>query len=85
MIPRRLRLHSELPPSDVWTYGGHLPGRTIEVRRGQALRVEWINDLPARTRYPVTAATVLDPPAGGPPDQIPQNVPGRSGGGSTRS
>jgi len=80
MIPRRLRLHSELPPSDVWTYGGHFPGPTIEVRRGQALRVEWVNDLPTRTRYPVTAVTAPDPPAGGPPDQIPQNVPGRSGG-----
>lgn len=49
MIPRRLRLHSELPPSELWTYEGHLPGPTIEVRRGQALRVEWVNALPPRT------------------------------------
>src|SRR5438067_10540051 len=27
MQPGRVRPHSELPPSDVWTYEGHLPGQ----------------------------------------------------------
>jgi FtsP/CotA-like multicopper oxidase with cupredoxin domain len=80
MVPRRVRLHSELPPSDVWTYEGRLPGPTIEVRRGQLLRVEWVNALPAGKPYPVTAVTARDPPEGAPPDRIPQNVPGRSDG-----
>src|SRR5207244_9762275 len=26
MVAHRVRLHSELPPTDVWTYEGHLPG-----------------------------------------------------------
>jgi spore coat protein A len=80
MVPRRVRLHAELPPSDVWTYEGRLPGPTIEVRRGQPLRVEWVNALPARTPYPVTAVTAPDPLDGAPPDRIPQNVPGRGEG-----
>jgi spore coat protein A len=36
-------LHSELPPTRVWAYDGHFPGPTIEVRRGQKLRVAWRN------------------------------------------
>src|SRR5437016_5195788 len=48
MVAHRVRLHSELPPTDVWTYEGHLPGPTIEVRRGQHVRVKWINALPVR-------------------------------------
>jgi spore coat protein A len=80
MVPRRLRLHSELPPSAVWTYAGYLPGPTIEVRRGQHIRVVWVNDLPASRPYPVTAVIAPDPPAGGPPSHIPQNVPGRGDG-----
>jgi spore coat protein A len=80
LLARRLRLHSELPPSLVWTYEGRLPGPTIEVRRGERLRVEWVNALPAGGPYPVTAVTAPDPPEEGPPDAIPQNVPGRGRG-----
>src|SRR5947208_5627512 len=80
MVARRVQLHSELPPRDVWTYEGHLPGPTIEVQRGQPVRVEWINALPAGRPYPVTAVTAPDPPEDGRPDQIPQNQPGRSSG-----
>jgi FtsP/CotA-like multicopper oxidase with cupredoxin domain len=49
------RLHSELPPTPVWGYEGCFPGPTIEVRRGQRVRVEYINDLPAEAEFPVTA------------------------------
>ena len=80
MVAHRVRLHSELPPTDVWTYEGHLPGPTIEVRRGQHVRVEWINALPVRRPYPVTAFTAEDPAADAAPDQIPQNLPGRGRG-----
>ena len=34
-----VRLHSELPPTRVWTYEGSFPGPTIEVQRGERLRV----------------------------------------------
>jgi FtsP/CotA-like multicopper oxidase with cupredoxin domain len=70
MRPARVQLHSELPPSDVWTYEGSLPGPTIEVSRGQRLQVEWINALPVDQPYPITAVTAPDGS---------QNEPGRSG------
>jgi spore coat protein A len=76
----RTRLHSDLPPTDVWAYEGHLPGPTIEVRRGQRVQIEWINAIPADAPHPVTAVTAPDPDEGAPPEQIPQNRPGRSGG-----
>jgi o-aminophenol oxidase len=70
MRPARVQLHSELPPSDVWTYEGSLPGPTIEVSRGQRLQVEWINALPVDQPYPITAVTAPDGS---------QNEPGRGG------
>jgi spore coat protein A len=70
MRPAQVQLHSELPPSEVWTYEGSLPGPTIEVSRGQRVQVEWINAIPADQPYPVTAVTAPDGS---------QNEPGRSG------
>jgi o-aminophenol oxidase len=70
MRPAQVQLHSELPPSEVWTYEGSLPGPTIEVTRGQSLQVEWINAIPGDEPYPITAVTA--------PDGT-QNDPGRSG------
>ncbi len=70
MRPARVQLHSELPPSDVWTYEGSLPGPTIEVSRGQRLQVEWINAIPEDQPYPITAVTAPDGS---------QNKPGRGG------
>lgn len=64
------RLHSELPPTPLWGYDGSVPGPTIEVQRGQRVRVEYINDLPANEAFPVTA--VLAPKG-------TQNSPGREG------
>jgi len=64
------RLHSELPPTPFWGYEGCLPGPTIEVRRGQRLRVEYVNDLPADGDFPVPAVVA---PNG------TQNRPGRDG------
>jgi FtsP/CotA-like multicopper oxidase with cupredoxin domain len=80
MLARRVRLHSHLPPTSVWTYDGLLPGPTIEVRRGQRLRMEWVNALPARGPYPVIAITAPDSLPDSPPERIPQNQPGRSCG-----
>jgi FtsP/CotA-like multicopper oxidase with cupredoxin domain len=78
--PARIRLHSALPPTEVWAYEGHVPGPTIEVRRGQRVQIEWVNAIPEDAPYPVIAVTASDPDEGAPPDQIPQNRPGRSGG-----
>src|SRR6266513_5905099 len=70
MRPARVQLHSELPPSQVWTYESSLPGPTIEVSRGQRLQVEWINAIPEDQPYPITAVTAPDGS---------QNETGRSG------
>jgi FtsP/CotA-like multicopper oxidase with cupredoxin domain len=70
MRQAEIQLHSELPPSQVWTYEGSLPGPTIEVWRGQRVQIEWINALDADQPYPVTAVTAPDGS---------QNEPGRSG------
>src|SRR5260370_6721603 len=70
MRPAQVQLHSELPPSEVWTYEGSLPGPTIEVSRGQHVQVEWINAIPEDQPYPITAVTAPDGS---------QNEPGRSG------
>jgi o-aminophenol oxidase len=80
MRSARMRLHSELPPTDIWAYEGRMPGPTIEARRGQRVQIEWVNAIQADAPHPVTAVTAPDPDEGAPPDQIPQNQPGRSRG-----
>ncbi len=51
-----VRLHSQLPPTTVWTYNGSFPGPTISLRRGQKLRVNWQNEITGK--FPVTAVEV---------------------------
>jgi FtsP/CotA-like multicopper oxidase with cupredoxin domain len=65
------RIHSELPPTPFWGYEGCLPGPMIEVQRGQRVRVEYVNDLPADGGFPVTAVMAPKGPQ--------QNRPGREG------
>jgi FtsP/CotA-like multicopper oxidase with cupredoxin domain len=69
------RFHRDLPPSRVWTYDGHVPGLTIEVRRGVPLEVLWDNRLEGTLPVLVTVA-----PTHG-TDGVPvQCLAGRSGG-----
>lgn len=68
-----VRLHSQLPPTKVWTYEGHYPGPTFDVPRGRRLRIFWTNRLTGD--YPVTAVEVA-PSAEVP---APMDVPGRGG------
>ncbi|WP_436845159.1 O-aminophenol oxidase PhsA [Streptomyces sioyaensis] len=68
-----VRLHSQLPPTKVWAYEGHLPGPTIEVRRGERLRIAWVNHLTGD--HPVTAVEAKAIPG----TPLPINVPGRDG------
>jgi FtsP/CotA-like multicopper oxidase with cupredoxin domain len=51
-----VKLHSQLPPTTVWTYNGSFPGPTIRLRRGQKLRVNWQNEITGD--FPVTAVQV---------------------------
>lgn len=68
-LSAEVQLHSQLPPTPMWTYEGTFPGPTIEVRRGQRLRIDWQNRID--TPYPVQLGRLPEitmPPA--------ENVPG---------
>src|SRR5262245_20132937 len=67
MRPARVRLHSELPLTDVWAYESRIPGPTIEVRRGQRVQIEWVNAIPADAPHPVMGVTAPDPDDGASP------------------
>jgi o-aminophenol oxidase len=79
MCATELKLHSELPPTPLWTYAGYFPGPTIEVRRGQKLWVNWTNRIDGP--YPVVAVELDRPvtPVEGPFPQV-GNTPGREEG-----
>jgi spore coat protein A, manganese oxidase len=47
------RVHRDLPLAACWSYGDSLPGPTIETRSGEALSIEWMNQLPARHFLPI--------------------------------
>jgi o-aminophenol oxidase len=69
------RFHRELPASRVWTFDGHVPGPTIEVRRGVPLEVLWDNRLEGTLPVLVTVAPTHAS------DGVPvQCLPGLSGG-----
>ncbi|MDF3144959.1 MULTISPECIES: O-aminophenol oxidase PhsA [unclassified Streptomyces] len=56
--PTWVRLHPQLPPTLMWGYDGQVPGPTIEVRRGQRVRIAWTNRIPKDSEYPVTSVEV---------------------------
>jgi spore coat protein A len=49
----RAKLHRDLPPTVLWSYGGSVPGPVFEARSGQGLQVEWANELPAKHFLPI--------------------------------
>lgn len=72
-----VKLHSQLPPTHVWTYKGSFPGPTIVVRQHQNVQVEWVNKLTGA--IPVKSIHALTPPSNASSEAIPQNEPGFSG------
>lgn len=58
LSPTWVRLHAQLPPTLMWGYNGTVPGPTIEVRRGERIRIAWTNRIPKGSEYPVTAVEV---------------------------
>jgi spore coat protein A, manganese oxidase len=48
----RVRVHRDLPPTRMWTFGGSFPGPTIETQSGQAVMVDWENQLPTQHFLP---------------------------------
>ncbi|MEU2924362.1 O-aminophenol oxidase PhsA [Streptomyces sp. NPDC007251] len=74
--PTWVRLHPQLPPTLMWGYDGHVPGPTIEVRRGQRIRIAWTNRIPKDSEYPVASVEVPARAPGAPPAST---EPGREG------
>ncbi|RKD89083.1 multicopper oxidase family protein [Halopiger aswanensis] len=62
------KLHSDLPPTTVWGYGGQFPGPTIEAEQGEPIYVRWQNGLPDDHLLPVDT-TVHD-------EMIPYDIDG---------
>jgi spore coat protein A, manganese oxidase len=48
-----VKVHRDLPPTRMWSYGESVPGPTIETRSGRGLLVEWRNELPHRHLFAV--------------------------------
>jgi spore coat protein A len=47
------KLHRDLPPTRLWGVAGTFPGATLEMRTGQAVLVDWANELPHRHLLPI--------------------------------
>jgi spore coat protein A len=50
------KIHRDLAPTTFWGYDGMSPGPTFEARSGEAITVEWVNNLPTRHLLPVDRA-----------------------------
>src|SRR5271170_3047759 len=53
MREMQVKLHRDLPPTTVWSYGGSFPGPIFDTRSGDGLLVEWVNELPNRHFLPI--------------------------------
>jgi spore coat protein A len=49
----RQKVHRDLPPTRMWSFEDSFPGPTIETESGEAMIVEWANELPARHFLPI--------------------------------
>jgi spore coat protein A len=47
------RVHRDVPPGWMWSYGETVPGPTIEARSGHAVLIEWVNALPNKHFLPI--------------------------------
>jgi len=47
------RIHRDVPPTPMWSFGETVPGPTIEARSGQPLLIEWVNALPNKHFLPI--------------------------------
>ncbi len=47
------KLHRDLPPTNLWSYGGSVPGVMFDTESGQGLLVEWVNELPPNHFLPI--------------------------------
>ena len=47
------KVHRDIPPTRMWSYGPTPLGPVIEARSGHPLQIEWINNLPTRHFLPI--------------------------------
>jgi spore coat protein A, manganese oxidase len=47
------KLHRDLPPTNMWSFGGSVPGPVFDTRSGQGLLIEWVNELPQKHFLPI--------------------------------
>jgi spore coat protein A len=47
------KLHRDLPPTNLWSYGGSLPGVLFDTRSGEGQLIEWANELPQKHFLPI--------------------------------
>jgi spore coat protein A len=47
------KVHRDLPPCAIWSYGDSAPGPTIEARKGEPMLIQWVNNLPAQHFLPI--------------------------------
>ncbi len=47
------KVHRDMAPTTFWGYEGMSPGPTFDVRSGEAITVEWLNNLPAKHLLPI--------------------------------
>ncbi|MFC1434511.1 multicopper oxidase family protein [Streptacidiphilus sp. N1-3] len=65
-VDTQVRLHSQLPLTDVWAYNGQFPGPTIDIASGSQVRISWTNAVDGTmplvaVEAPVTAAPTSSP------------------------
>jgi len=48
-----LKVHRDLKPTRFWSYGGCVPGPSLETRSGAGVLIEWANDLPQQHFLPI--------------------------------
>ena len=51
--PITSKVHRDLAPTKLWSFGPSTPGPTIETRSGEPLLVEWVNALPSEHFLPI--------------------------------
>ena len=47
------KLHRDLPPTNLWAFGGTVPGVLFDTRSGEGQLIEWPNDLPQKHFLPI--------------------------------
>ena len=48
-----MNVHRDLKPTRMWGFASGFPGPTFDVRSGQGILVEWVNQLPAKHFLPI--------------------------------